>query len=506
MKICSYTWQEWNEEEGKYVEKQCPEEIWKTNKRLCIFHDPSQDKDIKLFKQKMEEKLAKKDYNFRGYFFPELWNFENFQFCENVSFDGATFQKDVDFHGVTFQEKASFDGATFQDAFFGRAIFYEKASFDGATFQERTFFDGAVFQGEASFDGTIFHNASFDGAVFQGEASFDGATFQKDASFHGITFQKDASFGRVTFQKDASFDGATFQDAFLYRVTFHGKVSFDGAVFQGKTSFDRTIFHEKASFGRATFQDASFDGVTFQDASFDGVTFQDASFDGVTIEKNMEFVFDWVEKLNLANTKFLFRGNITANLAKANFHRAFLENIVFIDCKWPEKIYEEIHMEDDGLTFKELETIYRNLKQNMQRHGDYDMAGKFFYREMEMKKKGSENKMKRAWLEIYNLLAGYGERPERTAFSSLFTISAFALLYWTTECLQHTVKKSIENPTIYQELKDAIYFSFVTFTTLGLGDISPVNDLGKFLICCEAVIGAFLIALFVVVFARKMMR
>jgi len=62
------------------------------------------------------------------------------------------------------------------------------------------------------------------------------------------------------------------------------------------------------------------------------------------------------------------------------------------------------------------------------------------------------------------------------------------------------------NPTIYQQLKDAIYFSFVTFTTLGLGDIGPLNDLGKFLICCEAVIGAFLIALFVAVFARKMIR
>jgi hypothetical protein len=52
----------------------------------------------------------------------------------------------------------------------------------------------------------------------------------------------------------------------------------------------------------------------------------------------------------------------------------------------------------------------------------------------------------------------------------------------------------------------SIYFSFVTFTTLGLGDIKPLTHVGRILICCEAVIGAFLIALFVVVFARKMMR
>ncbi|MGD2247138.1 MAG: potassium channel family protein [Candidatus Methanofastidiosia archaeon] len=78
----------------------------------------------------------------------------------------------------------------------------------------------------------------------------------------------------------------------------------------------------------------------------------------------------------------------------------------------------------------------------------------------------------------------------------------FALFYLTSGCLQYTV----QNPCPHQQIKDSIYFSFVTFTTLELGDIRPLNDLGKFLICIEAVIGAFLIALFVVVFARKMMR
>jgi hypothetical protein len=61
-------------------------------------------------------------------------------------------------------------------------------------------------------------------------------------------------------------------------------------------------------------------------------------------------------------------------------------------------------------------------------------------------------------------------------------------------------------PSLYQEIIDAIYFSFVTFTTLGLGDIRPLTNLGKAFICLEAVIGAFMIAVFVVVFVRKMAR
>jgi len=37
------------------------------------------DKDTELFEQKLKEKLVKKDFNFRGYFFPE-WAIFDFNF------------------------------------------------------------------------------------------------------------------------------------------------------------------------------------------------------------------------------------------------------------------------------------------------------------------------------------------------------------------------------------------------------------------------------------------
>jgi hypothetical protein len=46
----------------------------------------------------------------------------------------------------------------------------------------------------------------------------------------------------------------------------------------------------------------------------------------------------------------------------------------------------------------------------------------------------------------------------------------------------------------------------VTFTTLGYGDIHPLGFSSHAIAFSEAFIGAFFIALFVVVFARKMMR
>jgi len=43
----------------------------------------------------------------------------------------------------------------------------------------------------------------------------------------------------------------------------------------------------------------------------------------------------------------------------------------------------------------------------------------------------------------------------------------------------------------------AIYFSFVTITTLGYGDISPVLPLARFLVIMEAIVGVFYMAILV---------
>lgn len=50
---------------------------------------------------------------------------------------------------------------------------------------------------------------------------------------------------------------------------------------------------------------------------------------------------------------------------------------------------------------------------------------------------------------------------------------------------------------------NCLYFSVVTFTTLGYGDLQPAVGLSRFFVSLEAIIGAFTMALFVYTFARK---
>jgi len=53
-------------------------------------------------------------------------------------------------------------------------------------------------------------------------------------------------------------------------------------------------------------------------------------------------------------------------------------------------------------------------------------------------------------------------------------------------------------------LFDAIYFSVTTFSTLGLGDITPVSDIGKLVVMLEVVLGYLMGGLFIAILVRRM--
>lgn len=55
----------------------------------------------------------------------------------------------------------------------------------------------------------------------------------------------------------------------------------------------------------------------------------------------------------------------------------------------------------------------------------------------------------------------------------------------------------VEMSNWQQNLPDFIYFSFVTLTTLGFGDLLPVAPLARFLVYMEAVVGVFYMAIVV---------
>jgi len=95
------------------------------------------------------------------------------------------------------------------------------------------------------------------------------------------------------------------------------------------------------------------------------------------------------------------------------------------------------------------------------------------------------------------LLWGHGERPLRTFFFALGVIFLSAFFY---------TFGSLSSPEHFRPgFFEALYFSVITFTTVGFGDITPVG-FTKWIATAEALSGVFIIPLLVIGLSRKYLR
>lgn len=57
--------------------------------------------------------------------------------------------------------------------------------------------------------------------------------------------------------------------------------------------------------------------------------------------------------------------------------------------------------------------------------------------------------------------------------------------------------KGLDSIVWFEIFSDIMYFSFVTLTTLGYGDITPITPVAKFFVYLQTIVGQFYIAIFV---------
>ena len=221
----------------------------------------------------------------------------------------------------------------------------------------------------------------------------------------------------------------------------------------------------------------------------------------------------------------LFKSNLErANLKEANLEGTDLlgANLNYAELErvtWGETLrnHKEAEILDDqgdsiGATAKyvEAEEIYRNIRQRYEAAGTTDIAGGFFYWEMVMKRKQMPfYSVLRFWSRLVDILCGYGELPHRIIGSSAGYIVLNAIVYcllglqYGGEVFKFSLDLGfVENVTVFGY---SLYFSVVTFTTLGYGDFSPATWARPFA-AMEAFNGAFMNALFILAFVKKMTR
>ncbi|MFA4903287.1 MAG: pentapeptide repeat-containing protein [Desulfobaccales bacterium] len=174
---------------------------------MCILHSRQLDKDLNAFSASIMEKLERKDYNFRGVFFPGDMLLFARQVFHNANFEHA------EFNSWTFFENSQFSGETnFSQVKFGVFVSFIKAKFCG-----RANFYLAKFNGNVDFSETEFDDqAIFTAAQFAGQATFATINFQSPK-------ERDHPF--IGNFRDLKIEHSTvvrFQDLSLANVAFAG--------------------------------------------------------------------------------------------------------------------------------------------------------------------------------------------------------------------------------------------------------------------------------------------
>jgi len=312
-------------------------------------------------------------------------------------------------------------------------------------------------------------------------------------------------FDKCTFENNVIFSGPWSEPESI-TVEFSENIVFNSSVFKGQLRFRDAVFCGTASFDGCTFGGVvTFKNATFySDCQFRTVTFNGYSLFGEAIfNKSAKFTNShFVKGANFSHAKF--EGQI-------DFGGVYSSSRAIPSCN---SIFFNRHR------YGEDESFWRFAKQSAQEAGYYQLAGEYFYSERcaRLRQKFTpadydtlsppKKFIKRVAalrfipeLIFGRFLFGYGERPTRVLVASALVIFVCAFLYSQPNLLIYRAGPNVES------FRQGLYFSMITFTTLGYGDLYPNPDsYCRLIAMAEAISGGCLMALFVVCLAKRFSR
>jgi len=509
----------------------------------CLFHKHNKsEEESRRFYEKLGIDATEPSQHFE-----ERKNWSGFVFPDFDSpslplFMESTFEKDIDCEKARFEIRAVFDHAEFRGhADFKDATFKKPVNFKNTEFNDGADFSFATFVEKADFRLAEFCSATFNQAEFEKEADFWRTYYKERANFNRVKFYfegEKANFGESIFSKDVDFStgvefwgGATFD-----RTEFGGDADFNYTYFKGNSSFVEADFKSIAEFSHSTFEmDAIFAAAEFNDeAYFREVHFsikkenkKPNKFNSSNFDRS---IFKYAPDFSGAR----FGGTLSFRLT--DFSRGV--NMV----KYPQDFEKERFSR-----YQAREEAWRVQKNVYEEEGRKEDADKMYLKEMRarrnkklnnsslkfkksindfrkyLRKCDSEEDVKNKLLipstfllsllslvvsyilvvlekTFVDLTSEYGTNWIRILKSSGLTIFVFSIFYKL-----NSLGEIVSNGETVSGFLNYLYFSIVTFTTLGYGNMQPTKYL-KGISAVESLIGAFLMALLVVVFARKWMR
>ena len=167
--------------------------------------------------------------------------------------------------------------------------------------------------------------------------------------------------------------------------------------------------------------------------------------------------------------------------------------------------------EEAAARLEEAEEVYRSLRRAYAARSDGHNAGLFFRREMATRRRQMPPwSIGRAWSRLIDLVCAYGESPPRVIVSCIAFILLCGVAYFFLGILGPEGQARFDSgaglAVNLEALAECVYYSVVSFTSLGYSDEARQTWLVRPIAGAQAFMGQFMMALFVVVFGKRMTR
>lgn len=455
--------------------------------------------------------------------------------------------------GVNFR-KAILDGSDFTSANLDGANFTmascKDAKFVKATIKRTDFseghFDNSDFT-EVKGDAAIFNDASLNRAIFS--RSFMPGAFFVQAICNNVNFWK-SNLRDVNFSS-AHCNNSDFSDTLGEKSKFWKSHCRDSNF--GESRYDEVDFSdahcEGASFWMTSLKGSDFSDSHCTEADFSSADCGESDFTNCVLrnakmDKKTNLYQCWFYGAEIEGSKLKF--------AIKSFFRSDKQLLPFPEERDAAEAKTEAEAKEK---LEESRTIYLDMKNYLNAQGMYAESSEFFIREREMNRamikyrlqpwKGcnedeefdnegvakpqmdketgqpipawkvtwiclahfldwlKENIEDGASFVFYTILyhfGRYGEKPHYIIAWSSVMVTIFGILYGIGQGVDGVGDDGFINAS-----RNYLYFSLVTFTTLGYGDLKPLGW-WRIVAGLEAVLGAFSMSYFVVSWMRKVTR
>ena len=214
---------------------------------------------------------------------------------------------------------------------------------------------------------------------------------------------------------------------------------------------------------------------------------------------------------------------LSCDLSNADFLGANLRDTSFDSCKWElSRNYAQVFGHDQIITsndpeeLENLRSLYLRLKKNHDENHEYALSGDFHYLEMSLKRKllrgqgGIKNNLEKFILDIYKLVADYGESPFRLGMSLITSLVGTALAIGVFNKIALWNKVNLINYSLdhfWSNLGMLLYGLVPSaMSKPAIDKAAALSEGAKFLVFAEAIFAISITTLLIMAIRRRFKR